>query len=419
MDSDSVLRTVGDAAVDITYCSNIYPGETLTETLENIRRGATEVKARVRPDASMGLGLRLSARAAAELSSGDGALRRLRAELDGLGIHVSTLNGFPYGSFHGQRVKEAVYRPDWRSEDRLSYTLELIRILGVLIPDGMQGSISTVPVGFRPEVGGDPAGVERSVDGLLGCAEGMWRLRETGGADLALALEPEPACYLETTDEAIRFLQHELLSHRSLTRFSRMTGLGAASAEAALRHHVGICLDTCHAAVEFEDPRETVRAIERAGVRLAKVQATAGLHVEPVSALQREALHSFADPVYLHQVVARCVDGTGEARLERFLDLDEALASMREPGSRPECWRVHYHVPIFERDLAPFTNTQEFLREVVDEVVVRQLCEQFEVETYTWSVLPERHRRMTLSEMIAGELGWVAAAVEESRRRKA
>ncbi|MET0339500.1 MAG: metabolite traffic protein EboE [Polyangiales bacterium] len=402
---------MSESTPHVTYCSNIHPGESWAETLANIRHRATEVKALVRPDAPMGLGLRLSARAARELLAEPVGLEALRTELDELGLYVFTLNGFPYGSFHAAPVKEAVYRPDWRTAERVTYTDELVRILAALLPGGVGGSISTVPVGFRAEIAADASAVARSVEGLLACAETMWRLREARGIEIALAIEPEPACHLETTEEALRFVQQVLLGNEGVERFAQRTGLAARDAEDALRRHLGLCLDTCHAAVAFEEPRATVRAIEAAGVRIAKVQATTGLHAEPVDEVRQEALQRFADPIYLHQVVAQCRDAQVGVVLERFVDLDEALASLARGAHRPTCWRVHYHVPIFERELAPFTNTQEFLAEALDEVLARRLCAQIEVETYTWSVLPERYRRQALSEMIAGELRWVDAAV--------
>lgn len=398
----------------LTYCSNIHPGESWSETLQNIRTHAARVKERFRPQAPMGLGLRLSARAAAELLARTGTLAETRAELAELGMYVFTINGFPYGDFHGTSVKAAVYRPDWRLPERVSYTLRLAEILGALLPAGVVGSISTVPVGFRPDV--SAADVPRVLEGLHTCAAQLWQMRETGLGDIALAIEPEPMCFLETTSEGIAFVERVVLGRASVARFAGLTGLGIGQAEAALRHHVGLCLDTCHAAVAYEDARSSVRAIARAGVRLAKVQATTGLQVDVVGREQVEALAGFADEVYLHQVVAECRDARGEVTLRRFLDLGDALVSLAAGEHQPTSWRVHFHVPIFERALGAFTNTQGVLEEALEEVVASRLCEQIEVETYTWSVLPERYRMMPLTEMISGELAWVEGAIARMGR---
>ncbi len=408
------MRIEANGPVHLTYCSNIHPGESWPEALENIRVHAAAVKARVAPDAPFGLGLRLSARAADELLATPDALARLRAELAQLGMYVFTLNGFPYGAFHGTPVKRDVYRPDWREPERVRYTLQLIDVLRALLSEGAVGSISTVPIGFRTDFA-TPAARAQAVAHLIECAAVLFRVQEEGGPEIALALEPEPGCALETSDEALRFLNDELFSSSGLTQLGARTGLSPSRAEQVLRRHLGLCFDTCHAAVEFEAPRATVRTIEAEGVRLAKVQATTGLHVEPVSLAQLEALAAFADPVYLHQVVARCRAADGTRELARFLDLDEAFAAFAAHRHRLECWRVHFHVPVFARALPPFTNTQEFLREAIEEVIARQLCDHFEVETYTWSVLPERHRQ-PLEDMIAGELGWVEEVLRQASR---
>jgi len=400
--------------VHLTYCSNIHPGESWAEVRSNIRLEATKVKARLCPDRPFGLGLRLSARAASELCAEEGALHALRAELDALGMYTFTLNGFPYGPFHGTPVKSQVYRPDWRDPARVTYTDQLIDILRVLLPKGVSGSISTVPVGFRSDLT-ERADLERCVDNLLHHAARLWREHEQSGLDIALAIEPEPACFLETTAEAVAFIECELLSRQALTKLSRELGVSLSRAELAVRKHIGLCFDTCHAAVEFEHAGDAVRCIEAAGVRLAKVQATTGLHVEPVDAPRLEALRAFADPIYLHQVVALGLpDAQGETRT-RFVDLEQAFASPE--AARARAWRVHFHVPVFEREIAPFTNTDTFLRDALAAIVKARLCDQFEVETYTWGVLPEVHRTRALSDMITDELRWVERELRREGRQ--
>lgn len=392
--------------VHLGYCSNIHAGESWAETLHNLRDGVCEVKAKVCPSEPFGVGLRLSARAASELASQAGELERLRDELAARGLYVFTINGFPHGTFHGTRVKEQVYQPDWCDPERVRYTLELARILAALLPAGVRGSISTVPLGFRPHFSAREP-IAAAVEQLLRCAAELVRLRDRAGAEIALALEPEPACALETSMEAVAFFQRELWSDAALARFGALSGRMGGQAEELLRSTVGLCLDTCHAAVEFEQPRETVRALAAAGVALCKVQATTGLVLDPSDANARAAITRFDDPVYLHQVVAHT-----ELGLERYLDLGEALAG-HHPQQRE--WRVHYHVPVFERALSPLENTQPFLCEALDEVIAGGLCDHVEVETYTWSVLPAQHRALPLAEMIARELGFTRGLIERGQ----
>ncbi|HEX2882893.1 MAG TPA: hypothetical protein VHO25_25415, partial [Polyangiaceae bacterium] len=145
------MRLTGQSDVHLTYCTNVHPGESLGEVEEALRSHVAPVRRELGVE-RFGVGLRLAARAAEQLDHPD-ALRRFKALLDELGLYVFTLNGFPFGAFHNQRVKEQVYEPDWRSEQRLQYSNRLARLLAQLLPSGMNGSISTVPLGFRNTVG--------------------------------------------------------------------------------------------------------------------------------------------------------------------------------------------------------------------------------------------------------------------------
>jgi hypothetical protein len=234
--------------VDLTYCTNIHAGETWDEIRRSLDAHVPPIKARLSPDAPFGLGLRLSGMAAAELVEA-GALERFRAQLDALGAYVFTINAFPYGPFHGVRVKEQVYQPDWRTPERRSFTAQAGAILGALLPEGGYGSISTVPGAFKP-VAREPGAVARMTERLLQSAADLVGLERSTGRTVALALEPEPCCFLETVEETIAFFQDHLFARDAIARFGALIGLAPASAEAALRRHLGVCYDVCHGAVE-------------------------------------------------------------------------------------------------------------------------------------------------------------------------
>ncbi|HEY8483704.1 MAG TPA: metabolite traffic protein EboE [Longimicrobiales bacterium] len=390
----------------LTYCTNIHPGESWPEVRANLERYTLAVKARLAPEQPFGVGLRLSARAAEALAE-PGELERFRDFLRANGLYVFTINGFPYGRFHGEPVKERVYLPDWLDEARLAYTNRLADLLAALLPEGgeLEGTISTVPGAFRARVTG-AAQAEAMAEMLLRHAAHLFRLKERTGRSVVLALEPEPWCYLETVEEAIRFFREHLHSRAAVERFSALTGLGRGAAEEFLRGHLGVCLDACHMAVAYEDPEAAVRALKGAGIRIAKAQITAGLQVRfgeggGRDAERLEALRSFADPVYLHQVVA-CGYG-----LERHLDLPQALSRWEAEGRLPRETRIHFHVPIAWKELGPFESTQDYVRGFLALLRREQACGHLEEETYTWEVLPEEYRREGIVEALAGELRWV------------
>jgi sugar phosphate isomerase/epimerase len=354
----------------------------------------------------MGVGLRLSA-VAAEALAAPANLGWLRDFLAGQGLYVFTLNGFPYGPFHGTRVKEQVYQPDWRRPERLPYTNRLAELLAALLPDepGMVGSVSTAPGGFR-DMAGDAAAVATAADSMLRHAAALASLAERTGRTIALALEPEPMCLLETTEEAVRFFESHLLSAAAVARFRALTGFSAPAAEAALRRHLGVCFDVCHAAVEFEDPAESLGLLRRAGIAVPKVQLSSALRIPRVDAAALERLRPYDEGVYLHQVVERRADGL----LVRHLDLGDAFAAFARDGyAGPREWRVHFHVPVFHDDLGAFATTQSVLRETLALHRAAPIGPHLEVETYTWDVLPPELRQVDVAEAVARELAWVRA----------
>jgi sugar phosphate isomerase/epimerase len=370
------MRLAGGA--HLTYCTNIHPGESWPDVRKVLDTHVVEVKKRVSPNAPFGVGLRLSAHAAEALAS-PAALEDLKALLAKHDLYVFTINGFPYGQFHGTRVKEKVYEPDWRADARVAYTDRLATLLAALLPDGVEGSVSTVPGGFSKSVAGD-AEKARVAEGLARHAAHLAALRDEAGKVVRLALEPEPWCMLETAADAVAFFERHL--------FSR------ADAE-LLREHVGVCFDACHSAVAFEDPKGALDSLKAAGIRIPKMQVTAAL--EAPSATARAALKRFADEVYLHQVVER-----GGDELLRYLDLPDAMAR-----GGAGTWRVHFHVPVFMEAFGALRSTQPHVRALLDLSRGGEVTQHFEVETYTWDVIPEADRPGSAVEAIARELSWV------------
>jgi len=383
----------------LSYCTNIHPGESWNEISANLAHYLPRVKRRVCPDAPFGVGLRLSAAAARSLSASD-TLAQFAGFLRANDLYVFTINGFPYGPFHGTPVKEQVYLPDWGDEALLEYTNQLADLLAALPSDSEVGSISTVPGAFKRNAV-TPDAVAQIADRLIRHVAHLVKVERDTGRRIVLALEPEPCCLLETVDETVAFFGGHLYSRHAATRLASLAGLGVNDAEQALRRHLGVCLDVCHAAVEFEDPANCFGALAGAGIPIAKMQVTAGLRIPRVTADAIAALQRLAEPVYLHQVVER-----GSGALRRYVDIDAACAS--ETWRSGDCeWRVHFHVPVFLEQLEDSSSTQPFVREMLALHRQQSRTPHLEVETYTWSVLPARAREVPIEEAIARELLWV------------
>lgn len=357
----------------ITYCSNIHPGESWEETFRALQEHVPKVKQAVSPDARFPIGLRLSSRAARELLAGGRA--SFASWLREAGCYVPTINGFVYGAFHGEAVKQKVYLPDWHSRERAEYTNLLADLLAEWLPAGITGSISTVPIGFKATL--CPAEYRTRVLQVLTHLE---CLKKEMGVDIVLALEPEPACVLETTADLVRFVEEMDLP-------------------APLRERVGICLDCCHLAQQFEEPESALSLLADSGIRVGKVQVSSALSA---GHNDRDALSSFAEPCYLHQVVIRGKDGT----LIRYNDLPAALEQHRGEGG--DEWRCHFHVPVFLNKAGTLGTTRGFAEKLLP-LLDRDVL--LEVETYSWGVLPPQLRSEDLSSSIIREIRWLQGSV--------
>lgn len=372
-------------ACHLTYCTNIHAGETWQEVRQNLGTYLPAAKAALAPDAAFGVGLRLSA-AAAESLADDEVRREFKTFLAAEELYVFTLNGFPYGEFHGTPVKTNVYRPDWRDPHRLAYTNRLADILAALLPAGVRGSISTVPVSYGTWIQ-SPDDLAAARDNLLACARHLADLEQRTGRTIRLALEPEPDCAIEDTPGAIRFF-NDVLSPAD--RYG-------------LLDYLGICFDTCHLAVQFEDLQTSLPQLTAAGIAIPKVQISAALRA-PVAAHARDRLARFADPVYLHQVKTRTAAGPGSyADLPAFLDADT-------PESTEA--RVHCHVPLYFEGDDDLQSTNTDLSAAFFRAAIAAGIDQFEIETYTFDVLPPELQAKGVVNSITEEYRWVLERME-------
>jgi hypothetical protein len=390
----------------LTYCSNIHPGESWPEVQTALAASLPRVRALLGHEGPMAIGLRLSARAADALSQ-PRALEQFHGFLGEGDYYVPTVNGFPHGTFHGARVKERVYLPDWRDPARLEYSNTLAALLADLLarrPD-IEGSVSTVPGAFRAAVAGE-ADRRAIAAGILQHAAFLSRLRTESGRTIVLAIEPEPACLIETVDDVLAFFDSYLFNETIVADAARHSR-GALSVE-DVRRHIGVCFDACHMAVEFEDPVAAFARVRGAGIRVGKVQLSSALRFTDLHLPGNlAALDAFAEDTYLHQVVQRRAAG-----LSRFSDLPLALAAAQtEPPAPGDEWRVHFHVPVFLDRAGPFHTTQAYLAQVIGLAGVAGVTPCLEVETYTWDVLPPELRTADLCSAIARELSWVRSTL--------
>jgi sugar phosphate isomerase/epimerase len=392
---------LGNGLGHLTYSTLVHPGDTWSEMWDSLNRYVPAVKARVAPHKSFGVSLRLSAASAQTLTGDRHERERLKEFLHSHDMYLYTVNAFPYGPFKNRVVKKDVYEPDWSTDARATYTMQVADILADVAAPHVNPSIQSPPLGFKPKVTG-PEYVAQFTHHVIRVIAHMVQLEKRTGRTVTLALEPEPYCFLETTEEAIAYFKDHLYSFEGVELLRNQTGLSASQAELALRKHLGMVYDICHQAVEYEDIGASLRALADAGIPVFKLQEAAALRMPTVDRDVVEALRPFADTVYLTQTVEQ-----RNGKLTRFLNLEDAFeAYENDPGPRE--WRTHVHVPVFLDKIGEYFETTRFaIEDALKFHKKNKLSPQLEIETYTWDVLPASMKSGDIVDYVERELDWV------------
>jgi sugar phosphate isomerase/epimerase len=391
---------LGNGLGHLTYSTLVHPGDNWEQMWSSLNAYLPKVKARIAVHKPFGVSLRLSADSAHTLVNSPAERDRLKKFLTDHDMYLYTVNAFPYGAFKGTVVKEQVYEPDWRSEERTRYTMNVATVLADVCSADIAPSIQSAPLGFKPRVTGGEV-VASYTDHVLRVVAHLVALEAKTGRTVTLALEPEPYCFLETTDETIAYFTGHLYSGAAAESLARLAHIPVAEAHGALRRHLGVVFDICHQAVEYENIAENLQKLVDAGIPIFKLQEAAALHMPQVTQAIVDTLKRYAKTIYLTQTVEK-----KNGKLTRFLNLEDAFAAWeRDPGPRE--WRTHFHVPVFLDDLGPFRTTRFAIEEALRFHKKKPLSRQLEIETYTWDVLPENLKTGDIVDYVCRELEWV------------
>jgi len=378
------------SATTFGYCTNVHANASLEKTRANLEKHALGVKRRISPNEPMGIGLWLSANAAQELVS-SGQVTDFAGWLREIGLVPFTMNGFPYGDFHEPVVKHKVYQPTWYEPARLEYTLQLAEILDQLLPQGVEGSISTLPIAWPSKLRAplEEALSQAAATNLRKAAQGLAKLEVRSGRLISLCIEPEPGCVLDTAEDILALFHEYVLPGGN---------------ERIIRRHLRVCHDICHSAVMFEDQAGAIRKYQTAGIEIGKVQVSSavGVDFDALPASERQAAlellrDKFVEPRYLHQTSVR-----DDGKTTLYEDLPLAVAQAKPSGQ----WRTHFHVPIYWQGSPPFLTFRDQIQPCIQAVLAHSNCRHFEVETYAWGVLPPELQHAELAEGIAQEMEW-------------
>ena len=391
---------LGNGYGHLTYSTLVHPGDTWADMKESLQTYLPGVKAKFSPDAPMGVSLRLANASVEELLANPQERLWLKNFLIDQDLYVYTVNAFPYGPFKGQRVKEQVYEPDWTTDARTTYTMNVADILAEVTGSEVEPTIQTAPLAFRPNVLANSY-VDAFNENIYRVIAHLMNLEKRTGRRVKLALEPEPFCYLETIPETVTYFQEQIYSLAAAERISQLSGEPLAEVFGATRRYLGIVLDICHQSVQFENIADDINQLSQAGIPIFKLQEAAALQVEHVTPEIVQELKKYTGTIYLSQTTE-----LRDGKITRYLNLEDAIAAWEEdPGPRE--WRTHFHVPVFLKDLGPFQTTRGGIDAALKVHAKTPLSTHLEIETYTWDVLPEHLKTGDISEYVIRELEYV------------
>lgn len=362
------------STVRLGYCATVHPAADLDELVAALDGCAGEVRSRLAVPV-LGIGLWFPHRLADRLANSPAALGKLRRALHRNRLEVVTLNGIPHEHFTDKVVGSKLYCPDWTDPERLRYTLDLVDVLADLLPtDAAYGSISTVPLAWR--VPWSKARNRAAREAFDRIEQHLARTEARTGRTIRLAVETEPGCVLEMIGQAAAWLD----------RYSSPDG-GTS--------RIGLGLDTCHLAVQFEEPAESFELLWRAGVDVVKAQlSVAPTLVDPSDVPGRYVLSQLGTPTYLRQV--REWGGPGVDDVEQAYQLSGYAA-----------WRMHAHLAAHAAPPAPLSATTGVLDDCLTRLVGggHPLTHHLESEVYVWPRAPKTQQ--ALAKRITKELAWL------------
>jgi len=379
----------------LTFCSNILPGTGFDAHMAELEKTIPSIK-KQNPWLAT-LGLRMSAEMVSELLADENKRSRLVTFLDDNELLISTVNAFPMHDFQKPGLKDQVYQPDWSHTERFGYTRGCAKLLAEL-PTTPQVSMSTVPLGYKPhhrKSVGKPSQTSDLADfvrPMLNMVSELKELSLASNKQICLALESEPDCLLETTDEVLTF-------------FRMLNDADHPSSRQERQDYLGLCFDTCHFAVNFESTSKAIQAFHKEGVSLFKIQLSNALKWGP--GLSHEDLSLLYDDTYLHQIRSR--DKLGAIRFYSDAPTTSEVLTLGEQE-----WRCHFHTPIFQKNYQKFESTQSEIHSAITAACELddhlKLC--FEIETYTWCVLPEDMKPASIADCVNEELKWAKSKIK-------
>ena len=363
---------------NLSYSLNVYDINSI-EDIRNICNSKVEkfrknINAKQQPFA---LGLWINAQVAKEFQQNNN-IDKFKGFLKEQNYFVSSINAFPFGDFQNKIIKSDVYLPDWSELARLEYTLSVIDILSHLLPEKIEGSISTLPGGYKKFWSEDKD--EKMLNNILKVGEYLLKIYKTTGKKIILSYEMEPDCVWENIQDFVSFYNKFRENNRAISEF------------------IGVCYDTCHQEIVSYKSHNGIDLILANNIPIGKIQFSAALSINDKKGKDKLKELGFLQSIYLHQVASIAKNGD----IRRYSDLSDSI-EIREK------LLIHYHIPIFLEKVNEniFVEKSELLY-ILEKLKSKQLyCINLEIETYTYSLLKNILDLRDIEHSIAKEYQWI------------
>ena len=229
---------LGNGLGHLSYSTLVHPGDTWAEMRESLEPYLPAVKRRVSPDAPFGVSLRISAASADTLTEDPAQRAGLTAFLAAAGPLRLHRQRLPLRAVQGRLGDGARLRARLDHATTASPT-------PARSPTSWPRSRRRSAPASRPRrwpsgpTSSTTAYVDRFTTQLFRVVAHLVALEARTGRRVKLALEPEPACYLETTDETIAYFRDRMHARGRRRRARRGSPGPLSEAEGLLRRHLG------------------------------------------------------------------------------------------------------------------------------------------------------------------------------------
>ena len=217
-------------------------------------------------------------------------------------LYLYTANAFVYGVFKKQVIKEDVYEPDWQTPERREYTKQVASLLAELAPEGINPSIQSAPLGFKPKVTGDDV-VETYT------AQRHRRRRASGRAEEEDRQDgdarPRAGAALLSRDDRRDhqvFQEVPVLAARRPSAWRRRPGSTKPTPHRrCAKLHRAWSSTSATSRWATRTSRRRCRSWWTTACQIVKLQEAASMHIPDVTQETVDALQAFAKTIYLSQ----------------------------------------------------------------------------------------------------------------------